>query len=81
MVQCRNDVLLSQLVYERCHSAPLHDLVCILFHMATLHLSHFVKNVFFILFVLYTIGSIVWHSITGVEMSIACAGLHAGSQS
>ena len=45
MVQCGDDVLLSQSVYERCHSTPLHGLVSILFRTATLHLSHFVFNI------------------------------------
>ena len=46
MVQCGDDVLLSQSVCERCHSTPLHGLVSILFRTATLHLSHFVFNIY-----------------------------------
>ena len=50
MVQCKNDVLLSQSVYERCHSTPLLGLVSILFHTATLHLSHFFLYLFAFIF-------------------------------
>ena len=46
MVQCKDDVLLSQSVCERCLSTPLHGLVSILFCMATLHLSHIFKMFF-----------------------------------